>query len=61
MNININTMGRAFVPVNTDLFNNPKYFNLDMSALVLYSIYEQRQQVSQTKRLQILCVFQHVN
>lgn len=47
MNTNINTMGRAFVPVNTDLFNNPKYFNLDMSALVLYSIYEQRQQVSQ--------------
>lgn len=47
MNTNINTMGRAFVPVNTDLINNPKYEKLDTAAMFLYSIYEQRQQVSQ--------------
>lgn len=41
------TMGRAFVSINTDLVNNPKYRSLGTTGWFLYSLYEQRQQVSQ--------------
>lgn len=37
---------RAFLPINTDLFNNPKYQELSCDAMVLYSLYSQRKEVS---------------
>ncbi|NYA63595.1 replication protein, partial [Lactobacillus salivarius] len=30
---------RAFLPINTDLFNNPKYQELSCDAMILYSLY----------------------
>ena len=36
---------RAFLPINTDLFNNPKYQELSCDAMVLYSLYSQRKEV----------------
>lgn len=40
------TQNRAFLPINADLINNPAYQHLSNDALMLYSLYQQRQQVS---------------
>ena len=37
----------AFVATNCDLINNPKYQKLDATAMMLYSLYEERVSCSQ--------------
>ena len=37
----------AFIATNCDLINNPKYQKLDATAMMLYSLYEERVSCSQ--------------
>lgn len=39
-------MKKAFLSINADLINNPKYKDLSNDALMMFALYEQRQQVS---------------
>lgn len=43
----MNVTRKAFLPINMDLFNNPKYRDLDSSARELYALYNQRQKISE--------------